>query len=54
MMQNVGTQKTICSAIEIRRLCGIYGHTRRDQVRNNDISDRLGVAPIEESLFKIG
>ena len=26
----------------------IYGHTRRDRVRNDDIRDRLGVAPIKE------
>ena len=28
----------------------ICGHTRRDRVRNDDIRDRLGVAPIEEKL----
>jgi hypothetical protein len=26
----------------------ICGHTRRDRVRNEDIRDRVGVAPIEE------
>ena len=26
----------------------ICGHTRRDRVQNDDIRDRLGVAPIEE------
>ena len=30
----------------------IYGHTRRDRVRNDDIRDRLGVAPIEEKLVQ--
>jgi hypothetical protein len=29
-----------------------YGHTRKDQVRNDDIRDRLGVASIEEKLVK--
>ena len=30
----------------------IYGHTRRDRVRNDAIRDRLGVAPIEEKLVQ--
>ena len=30
----------------------IYGHTRRDRVRNDDIRDRLGVALIEEKLVQ--
>ena len=30
----------------------IYGHTRRDKVRNDDIRDRLGVTPIEEKLVQ--
>ena len=30
----------------------ICGHTRRDRVRNDDIRDRLGVAPIEEKLVQ--
>ena len=38
------------SVVEMRMLCWIYGHTRRDRVRNDDIRDRLGVAPIEEKL----
>jgi hypothetical protein len=28
------------------------GHTRRDRVRNNDIRDRVEVAPIEEKLIQ--
>jgi hypothetical protein len=28
------------------------GHTRRDRVRNDDIRDRVGVAPIEEKLIQ--
>jgi hypothetical protein len=30
----------------------IYGHTRRDRVRNDDIHERLGVAPVEEKLVQ--
>ena len=30
----------------------ICGHTRMDRVRNDDIHDRLGVAPIEEKLVQ--
>jgi hypothetical protein len=30
----------------------IYGHTRRDRVQNDDIHDRLGVAPIENKLVQ--
>jgi hypothetical protein len=31
---------------------GRHVHRRRDQVRNNDIHDRLGVAPNEEKLVQ--
>jgi hypothetical protein len=40
------------SATEMRMLRWIYGHTRLDRVRNNDIHNRLGVAPIEEKLIQ--
>jgi hypothetical protein len=30
----------------------ICGHTRRDRVRNEDIRDRVGVAPIVEKLVQ--
>ena len=30
----------------------ICGHTRRDRVRNDNIRDRLGVAPIEEKFLQ--
>jgi hypothetical protein len=33
-------------------LRGICGHTRRDRVRNDDIRERVGVAPIEEKLMQ--
>ena len=42
------------SVAEIRMLRWICGHTRMDRVRNDDIRDRLEVAPIEEKLINIG
>jgi len=36
------------SVVEMRMLRWICGHTRIDRVRNDDIRDRLEVAPIEE------
>jgi hypothetical protein len=36
----------------MRMLRCICGHTRRDQVRNDDIRERLGVAPVEEKLMQ--
>ena len=39
------------SVVEMRMLSWIYGHTRRDRVRNDDIRDRLEVAPIEEKII---
>ena len=39
---------------KIRMLRWICGHTRRDRVWNDDIRDRLGVAPIEEKLVNTG
>jgi hypothetical protein len=40
------------SVAEMRMLRWICGHTRRDRVRNNDIYERLGVAPVEEKLMQ--
>ena len=40
------------SVVEMRILRWICGHTRIDRVRNDDIRDRLGVAPIEEKLVQ--
>ena len=40
------------SVVEMRMLRWICGDTRRDRVRNDDIRDRLGVAPIEEKLVQ--
>jgi len=40
------------SVAEMRMLRWICGHTRRDRVRNDDIRDRLDVAPIEEKLVQ--
>ena len=39
------------SVAEMRMLHWICGNTRRDRVQNEDIRDRLGVAPIEEKLI---
>ena len=40
------------SVVEMRMLRWIYGHIRRDRVRNDDIRDRLGVALIKEKLVQ--
>ena len=40
------------SVAEIHMLRWICGHTRMDRVRNDDIHDRLRVAPIEEKLVQ--
>ena len=37
---------------EMRMLRWMCGHTRKDRVRNDDIRDRVGVAPIEEKLVQ--
>jgi hypothetical protein len=36
----------------MRILRWICGNTRRDQVQNDDIRERLGVAPVEEKLVQ--
>ena len=40
------------SAVEMRILWWICGHTRMDRVRNDDIRDRLKVASIKEKLVQ--
>jgi hypothetical protein len=40
------------SIAEMRMLRWICGHTRIDQIRNDDIRDKLGVAPIQEKLVQ--
>ena len=55
MVQNVGLRKDDVQQIsvtEMRMLRWICGHTRKDRVRNDDIRERLGVAPIEEKLVQ--
>ena len=42
----------IHSVVEIRMLRWIYGHTRMNRVRNDNIRDRLEVAPIKEKLVQ--
>ena len=36
----------------MRMLRWSCGHTRRDRIRNEDIREKLGVAPIEEKLVQ--
>ena len=53
MEQNVSLQRFDMlnkSVAEMRMLRWIYGHTRIDRVRNDDIRDRLQLAPTEEKL----
>jgi len=40
------------SVAEMHMLHWICGHTMMDRVRNDEIRDRLGVAPIEEKLVQ--
>ena len=40
------------SVAGMRMLRWSCGHTRRDRIRNDDIRDKLGVAPIEEKLIQ--
>jgi hypothetical protein len=40
------------SVAEMRMLRWICGNTRRDRVRNDDIRERLEVAPVEEKLVQ--
>jgi hypothetical protein len=40
------------SVAEMQILRWIYGHTRGDRIRNDDIRDKLGVAPIQEKLVQ--
>jgi hypothetical protein len=40
------------SPAKMHMLRWIYGNTRKDRVQNNDIRERLGVAPVEEKLMQ--
>jgi hypothetical protein len=40
------------SVAEMRMLRWICGHTRKDRIRNDDIMNKLGVAPIQEKLVQ--
>jgi hypothetical protein len=54
MEQNVDLLKSVqqLSVAEMRMLRCICGNTRRDWIRNDDIHERLGVAPVEEKLVQ--
>jgi hypothetical protein len=38
------------SVVEMRMLRWICSHTRRDRIRNDNIQDKFGVAPIQKKL----
>jgi hypothetical protein len=40
------------SVAEMRMLRWICGNTRKYQIRNDDIRDKLGLAPIQEKLVQ--
>jgi hypothetical protein len=40
------------SVAEMRMLCWICGHTRKDRIRNDNIMDKLGVAPNHDKLVQ--
>jgi hypothetical protein len=55
MVQNVELQKdnTFRRCVpEIRMLCWICGHTRRDRIKTDDIWEKLGVTSIQEKLIQ--
>jgi hypothetical protein len=37
----------------MRMLQWICGHTRRDRIWNNDMRERLGVAPVDEKFVQL-
>jgi hypothetical protein len=40
------------SVAEMRMLHWICGHIRKDRIRNDNIRDKFGVAPIQEKLVQ--
>jgi hypothetical protein len=49
------TKRRHAQQLSVAEMCmprWIYGHTRRDWVWNDDIRERLGVAPVEEKLVQ--
>jgi hypothetical protein len=40
------------SVAEMRMLCWICGHIRKDRIKNYNIRDKLGVASIQEKLVQ--
>jgi hypothetical protein len=47
-----GQQIQKMSVAEMRMLRWICGHTKKHRIRNDDIWDKLGVAPIQEKLVQ--
>jgi hypothetical protein len=47
-----GQHIQMTSISEMRMLHWICGHTRKDRIRNDDIRDKLAVAPIQEKLVQ--
>ena len=56
MVLNVGQLKgdnvQQLGVAEMRMLRYACGHTRKDRIRNDDIRERVGVAPIDEKLVQ--
>ncbi|EMS49379.1 Retrovirus-related Pol polyprotein LINE-1 [Triticum urartu] len=49
------TKRRHVQQLDVAEMCMLRcmcGHTRKDRVRNDDIRDRVGVAPIEEKLVQ--
>jgi hypothetical protein len=49
------TKRWHIQQLSVAKMCmlrSICGHTRLDRVRNDDIRDRLGLAPIEEKIMQ--
>jgi hypothetical protein len=47
-----GQHVQMMSVAEMRMLRWICGHTRKYRIRNDDIRDKFGVAPIQEKLLQ--
>jgi hypothetical protein len=52
MLATKGQHVQKMSVAEMRMLRWICGHTRKNQIRNDDIRDKLGIAPIQDKLVQ--